>query len=232
MRRGRRRASVSTTRVCHACVHHGLTFVQERLAVGRPLRSARNRPGLARSAGAGPHPRLAARARARLARRPRRSRRRPPLASRLRRRARSGRPAACLASGPRQQAGSALRRLVSAFCRCSQSNLFLIRDAVAGAPATSADPNGGVAPVTTGSSNPPYVTYTEKDQAATGQVPVTLHFQSISSMPAYRGSSFEVRQTLALHYAPLTAPRRKSASRTTHRGARPRARSASRASSG
>lgn len=42
------------------------------------------------------------------------------------------------------------------------------------------------APVTTGSSNPPYNAFTEKDGTA------TLHYQSITMMPAYRGSSFEV----------------------------------------
>lgn len=60
--------------------------------------------------------------------------------------------------------------------------------------ANIANPAGGsydsVAPVTTGSSNPPYLAFQEKDSAASN---VTLHYQSISCMPAYRGSSFEVR---------------------------------------
>lgn len=44
--------------------------------------------------------------------------------------------------------------------------------------------------VTTGSSNPPFSVFSEKDTS--GNTPVTLHYQSISMMPAYRGSSFEV----------------------------------------
>lgn len=48
-----------------------------------------------------------------------------------------------------------------------------------------------VPPVTTGSSNPPYQVFQEKDTS--GATPVTLHYQSISFMPAYRGTSFEVR---------------------------------------
>ncbi|KAH8114824.1 nucleoporin autopeptidase-domain-containing protein [Phellopilus nigrolimitatus] len=56
-------------------------------------------------------------------------------------------------------------------------------------PAATADMN--TAPVTTGSSNPPYVAYTEKDPATGGPSSVTLHYQSISMMPAYRGTSFE-----------------------------------------
>lgn len=53
---------------------------------------------------------------------------------------------------------------------------------------------GGVAPVTTGTANPPYSVHTEKD--TTGATAVTLHYQSISMMPAYRGSSFEVNKAL------------------------------------
>lgn len=49
---------------------------------------------------------------------------------------------------------------------------------------------GAVAPVTTGTANPPYSVHSEKD--TTGAQTVTLHYQSISMMPAYRGSSFEV----------------------------------------
>ncbi|KAI5120247.1 hypothetical protein M0805_007551 [Coniferiporia weirii] len=49
--------------------------------------------------------------------------------------------------------------------------------------------DGGVAPVTTGSSNPLFQVFTEKD--TNGPSPVTLHYQSISMMPAYRGSSAE-----------------------------------------
>ena len=48
---------------------------------------------------------------------------------------------------------------------------------------------GAPAPVTTGTINPPYAPYAEKD-ANSGSV--TLHYQSISCMPQYRGSSFEV----------------------------------------
>lgn len=44
--------------------------------------------------------------------------------------------------------------------------------------------------VTTGSSNPPYSVYTEKDPAANSTV--TLQYQAISCMPAYAGTSHEV----------------------------------------
>ncbi|KAH8092457.1 hypothetical protein BXZ70DRAFT_993337 [Cristinia sonorae] len=44
------------------------------------------------------------------------------------------------------------------------------------------------APVTTGTSNPPYAVYDEKDSTNSS---LTLHYQSITCMPAYRGSSFE-----------------------------------------
>ncbi|TCD63876.1 hypothetical protein EIP91_004816 [Steccherinum ochraceum] len=52
-----------------------------------------------------------------------------------------------------------------------------------GAPATDI-----TAPVTTGTSNPQYAQFDEKD---TANANVTLHYQSITCMPAYRGSSFE-----------------------------------------
>ncbi|KAJ8517984.1 hypothetical protein ONZ45_g4906 [Pleurotus djamor] len=51
-------------------------------------------------------------------------------------------------------------------------------------------PIDGVTPVTTGSSNPPYAAFTDKEQSNNGSS-VTLHYQSISCMPAYRGTSFE-----------------------------------------
>ena len=51
-------------------------------------------------------------------------------------------------------------------------------------------PGDGIAPVTTGTANPPFSVYTEKD---TANPSVTLQYQSITCMPAYRGSSFEVR---------------------------------------
>jgi hypothetical protein len=44
-------------------------------------------------------------------------------------------------------------------------------------------------PVTTGTSNPPYSVYSEKDPGANS----TLQYQSITALPQYRGSSFEVR---------------------------------------
>jgi nuclear pore complex protein Nup98-Nup96 len=44
-------------------------------------------------------------------------------------------------------------------------------------------------PVTTGSSNPPYAVHNEKDPSSTN---LTLQYQSISCMPAYQGTSFEV----------------------------------------
>lgn len=52
------------------------------------------------------------------------------------------------------------------------------------------DPNAPPPVVTTGTSNPPYQPFQEKDTS--GVSAVTLHYQSISCMPAYRGSSFEV----------------------------------------
>ncbi|KAF7432733.1 hypothetical protein PC9H_004676 [Pleurotus ostreatus] len=47
-----------------------------------------------------------------------------------------------------------------------------------------------VAAVTTGSSNPPYNAFTDKENPGSG-TSVTLHYQSISCMPAYQGTSFE-----------------------------------------
>lgn len=51
--------------------------------------------------------------------------------------------------------------------------------------------NGVVGPVTTGSANPPFQITQEKETV--GNNPVTLHYQSISFMPEYKGTSFEVR---------------------------------------
>ena len=53
--------------------------------------------------------------------------------------------------------------------------------------ATNTNPDAPVAPVTTGSLNPTYVAYTDKDQSGS-----ITHFQAISAAPAYRGTSFEV----------------------------------------
>lgn len=50
-------------------------------------------------------------------------------------------------------------------------------------------PFDNVPPVTTGSSNPPYNPFTEKDPATNSNI--TLQYQSISCMPAYRGCSLE-----------------------------------------
>ncbi|EJD05134.1 uncharacterized protein FOMMEDRAFT_139681 [Fomitiporia mediterranea MF3/22] len=47
---------------------------------------------------------------------------------------------------------------------------------------------GSVPPVTTGSSNPPYSVFSEKD---VNEPKCTLHYQSISIMPSYHGTSFE-----------------------------------------
>ena len=47
----------------------------------------------------------------------------------------------------------------------------------------------GGAPVTTGSANPPFTAFTEKDSVNSN---VTLQYQSISAMPQYRSASFEV----------------------------------------
>ncbi|KDQ64139.1 hypothetical protein JAAARDRAFT_144613 [Jaapia argillacea MUCL 33604] len=64
-------------------------------------------------------------------------------------------------------------------------------------PATTFGANGGanaagnyetVAPVTTGTANPAYNVFTEKDSA---NAAVTLQYQAITCMPAYRGNSFE-----------------------------------------
>ncbi|KAI0082551.1 hypothetical protein K474DRAFT_1688085 [Panus rudis PR-1116 ss-1] len=56
---------------------------------------------------------------------------------------------------------------------------------------TSSNPNAGpydgVAPVTTGTSSPAYAPWDDKDPTTSS----TLHYQSITCMPAYRGCSFE-----------------------------------------
>jgi nuclear pore complex protein Nup98-Nup96 len=56
-----------------------------------------------------------------------------------------------------------------------------------------ANPNAGsydgVPPVTTGTANPAYSVFSEKDSANTS---MTLQYQSITCMPQYRGNSFEV----------------------------------------
>ncbi|KAI0307200.1 nucleoporin autopeptidase-domain-containing protein [Multifurca ochricompacta] len=58
--------------------------------------------------------------------------------------------------------------------------------------ATSSTPNAGpfdgVPPVTTGTANPAYNVFNEKDSANSN---VTLQYQSITCMPQYRGNSFE-----------------------------------------
>jgi nuclear pore complex protein Nup98-Nup96 len=50
-------------------------------------------------------------------------------------------------------------------------------------------PYDGVPPVTTGTANPAYSVFSEKDSANAN---VTLQYQSITCMPQYRGNSFEV----------------------------------------
>ncbi|KAI0268301.1 nucleoporin autopeptidase-domain-containing protein [Gloeopeniophorella convolvens] len=61
---------------------------------------------------------------------------------------------------------------------------------------TSANPNAGpydgVPPVTTGTANPTYSAFAEKDSA---NASVTLQYQSITCMPQYRGNSFEELRT-------------------------------------
>jgi hypothetical protein len=58
---------------------------------------------------------------------------------------------------------------------------------------TVANPNvgpyDGVPPVTTGTANPAYNVFSEKDSANSS---LTLQYQSITCMPQYRGNSFEV----------------------------------------
>jgi len=53
----------------------------------------------------------------------------------------------------------------------------------------NAGPYEGVPPVTTGTVNPPYSIFSEKDPANPN---ATLQYQSITCMPQYRGNSFEV----------------------------------------
>ena len=63
--------------------------------------------------------------------------------------------------------------------------------------------------MTTGTSNPPYSVFGEKDSANSS---VTLQYQSITCMPQYRGNSFEVsnldpfyrsdRRTFSFFYIP------------------------------
>jgi len=50
-------------------------------------------------------------------------------------------------------------------------------------------PYDGVPPVTTGTANPVYSVFSEKDPANANS---TLQYQSITCMPQYRGNSFEV----------------------------------------
>ncbi|KAJ7167699.1 nucleoporin autopeptidase-domain-containing protein, partial [Mycena filopes] len=57
-----------------------------------------------------------------------------------------------------------------------------------GAPAAAATQMDNIPAVTSGSSNPPYAPYSEKDAASPT---VTNSYQSISCIPAYRGTSFE-----------------------------------------
>jgi hypothetical protein len=47
-----------------------------------------------------------------------------------------------------------------------------------------------VAPVTTGTAGTPFSPFGEKDSASSN---ITLQYQSITAMPSYRGSSYEVR---------------------------------------
>lgn len=54
----------------------------------------------------------------------------------------------------------------------------------------TAGTQGTTAVVTTGSSNPPYSVFTEKDPGVNSNV--TLQYQAISCMPAYAGTSHEV----------------------------------------
>ncbi|OJA09741.1 hypothetical protein AZE42_09937 [Rhizopogon vesiculosus] len=51
------------------------------------------------------------------------------------------------------------------------------------------DPDASVQPVTTGTSNPPYSPFSENDQSSN----FILQYQTITAMPAYRGTSLEVR---------------------------------------
>jgi hypothetical protein len=53
----------------------------------------------------------------------------------------------------------------------------------------NAGPYDGIPPVTTGTANPTYSVFQEKDPANAN---ATLQYQSITCMPQYRGSSFEV----------------------------------------
>ncbi|CDO68452.1 hypothetical protein BN946_scf184760.g8 [Trametes cinnabarina] len=53
---------------------------------------------------------------------------------------------------------------------------------------TPAAPTDGGAPVTTGTANPPFTPYTEKDNINPS---LTLQYQSITAMPQYRSASFE-----------------------------------------
>lgn len=56
------------------------------------------------------------------------------------------------------------------------------------------------APVTTGSSNPPYAATAEKDPSPPNN---TLQYQTISCMPAYRGTSPEVRLPVVIDFIGL-----------------------------
>jgi nuclear pore complex protein Nup98-Nup96 len=66
------------------------------------------------------------------------------------------------------------------------ASVFPVVECVLASNATGTYDN--VPAVTAGSSNPPYAPFSEKDPATAG---LTNNYQSISCMPAYRGTSFE-----------------------------------------
>lgn len=70
------------------------------------------------------------------------------------------------------------------------------------------------APVTTGTASPQYSVYDEKDGLS------IIHYQSITCMPAYRGSSFEVNIFLLSFWFAFELVRRNYAHKITNKGAR------------
>ena len=84
--------------------------------------------------------------------------------------------------------GTTTRMLSDDFPSLNNYLLFFVANPTAG-------PYDGIPPVTTGSSNPAYSVFSEKDPA---NVNTTLQYQSITCMPQYRGNSFEVGIILSL----------------------------------
>ncbi len=69
----------------------------------------------------------------------------------------------------------------------ARSELLQVRSLLSLKAPTHFSSDAAVAPVTTGSSNPAYAAFSDKETGGT-----TSYYQSITAMPVYRGTSFEV----------------------------------------